>query len=333
MRASQTTRRSRVRRPAVPSAVVSAWSLLVVDNQPIRRKAQRDYQKATKDLDHAKAEAERFHSQDKPLFTRWLHANFGALLTEMRELQVKLHEAQDLVNEVQQEYFFGGHSSIGQAYRTVLYRRAHPEEQAEAESFSDPGEDEEFRREFEEAMRDAAEDFQAKFNHHAPPTPAKQREQLKHLYRKLARRLHPDNGRELSPRETELWHRTQAAYEAGQVEILETILNLLDVDENGTRTASVSTLLRLTADLKKTMRALKRELTALRRDVAWNFSRRDDHAAIRCATETMLRADREKLLWMLTKYTAQIERWELQKEVKGKRVRARRSNWMDEEWF
>ena len=244
----------------------------MVDNQPIRQKAQRDYQKATRDLDLAKAETERFHSQDKPLFTRWLHSNFGALLTEMRELQVKLHEAQDLVNEVQQEYFYGGHSSIAQAYRTVLHRRAHPEEQAEPQSFSDPDDNEEFRREFEEAMRDAADDFRAKTQHHQSAPAAKDRGRLKHLYRKLARRLHPDNGCDLSPRETDLWHRTQAAYEAGQVEILETILNLLEVSENGTRSASVSTLLRLTADIKKSLRTLKRELTALRRDVAWNFS-------------------------------------------------------------
>ena len=162
---------------------------------------------------------------------------------------------------------------------------------------------------------------------------AKDRGRLKHLYRKLARRLHPDNGCDLSPRETDLWHRTQAAYEAGQVEILETILNLLEVSENGTRSASVSTLLRLTADIKKSLRTLKRELTALRRDVAWNFSSRPDRAEIRTATEAMLCADREKLIWLLTKYTTQIERWELQTRVNGKRVRSRRTDWKDEEWF
>jgi hypothetical protein len=335
VKSGQLKRKTPLRRPAArPSVPVGTWSLLVVDNEPIRQKAQRDYQKATRDLNKAKNETERFHSQDKPLFTRWLHANFGALLTEMRDLQVKLHETQDLVNEVQQEYFFGGHSSIGQAYRTVLHRRSHPEEeQSTSEPTVDPEEDADFRQNFEDAMREAAEEFQGRFQRAQPSRPRQTRDRLKQLYRKLARRLHPDNGRKLSPRETDLWHRTQAAYDAGHVEILETILSLLDVDENGTRTTAISTLLRLTADLKKTLRGIKRELTALRRDIAWNFSQREDHLEIRRSTEAMLQADREKLVWLLTKYKSQIERWETQSHVKGKRVRSRRSNWMDEEWF
>jgi hypothetical protein len=117
------------------------------------------------------------------------------------------------------------------------------------------------------------------------------------------------------------------------VDVLETILNLLDVDEKGTRNASVSTLLRLTADLKKSLRAIKRELTSLRRDVAWNFSRRDDHSQVASSTQATLLSDREKLLWLLNKYTEQIERWDSQSRVKGKRVHSRRANWMDEEWF
>jgi hypothetical protein len=312
---------------------MGAWSLLVIDNQPLRKKAQRDYQKATRDLDNARAETERFHSQDKPLFTRWLHANFGPLITEMRELQVKLNKAQDLVNEVQQEYFFGGHASIAQAYKIVQHRRAHPDEEPESQSFTDADENEEFRREFEEAMREAEGDFQQHRNSRQSAPPSRQRGQLKQLYRKLARRLHPDNGRKLSPHEKELWHRTQTAYEAGHVDVLETILNLLDVDEKGTRNASVSTLLRLTADLKKSLRAIKRELTSLRRDVAWNFSRRDDHSQVASSTQATLLSDREKLLWLLNKYTEQIERWDSQSRVKGKRVHSRRANWMDEEWF
>lgn len=337
MKTGQKSARRPPRRAPARSQVVSAWSVLVIDSKPIRQKAQRDYQKATRDLDRAKAETERFHSHDKPLFTRWLHANFGALLTEMRELQAKLHETQDLVNEVQQEYFYGGHSSIGQAYRAVLHRRSHPEEhQVSEEPGIDAEEDAEFAREFEAAAREAAEEFWSRLNGKKASkgaTPSLEGRRIKELYRKLARRLHPDNGLDLSTRETELWHRTQAAYEAGQVEVLETIFNLLDVDQNGTRSASVSALLRLTADLKKTLRAIKRELTSFRRDIAWNFSRRSDQDEIKRATENILLGDREKIVWLLTKYTAQVERWEAQSRVNGKRVRSKRSNWADEEWF
>jgi hypothetical protein len=124
--------------------------------------------------------------------------------------------------------------------------------------------------------------------------------------------LHPDNGRVITPREAELWHKTQAAYEAGQVEVLESILTLLDVGDKGAKTASVSALFQLTATLKKTLRTLKRQLTQLRQDAAWNFSQRPDRTMVHRVTEEMLHADRDQLLWLLIRYESQLHRWSLQ---------------------
>lgn len=328
-------------RPA-QGQVVSSWELLVIDNKPIRQKAQRAYQKAVRDLETAKAESDRFHSEDKPLFSRWISSNFGPLLTEIRELQSKLYEAQNLVNEVQQEYYFGGHASIGSAYRAFLHRRNHPQEEEEPEARESETQSG-FHEEREPTIEEIAEEFWRRLNEgggeHEPRErkaagqPQRVKERLKELYRKLARRLHPDNGRTITPRETELWHKTQAAYEHGQVEVLETILTMLEVDENGARSASVSTLVQLTASLKKSLRTLKRELTALRQEMAWNFSQRGDKADLHRAADESLSADRDKLIWLLTRYEAQIRRWDLQTPVARKRVRARQANWADEEWF
>lgn len=318
----------------------------MIDSQPLRQKAQRDYQRVAKQIELAKADSERFHSEDKPLFSQWLSANFGAQLTGIRDLQAKLLEAQDLVNEVQQEFFYGRHASIASAYRMVLHRRAHPPEESKgpgADSENDPAnepeedpEEAEFRRVFEEAAEEFWQRFQGGSRQHTRPRGRDSHEEnqrLKELYRKLARRLHPDNGRAITPRETELWHQTQTAYEHGQVEALETILSMLEIDEKGTKIASISTLLQLTAGLKKNLRSLKRELSALRRDVAWNFSRRDDRSEMLKATEATLHADREKIVWLLTKFQTQIEQWAAQKPANRKRVSARRSTWVDEEWF
>ena len=342
------SRKQPLRRPVRPypraarPAVVSTWSMVVIDNQPIRRKAQRDYQKAVRDLDAAKAESERFHNEDKPLFSRWISSNFGSLLTEIRDLQSKLFEVQNLINEVQQEYYYGRHDSIASAYRAVLHRRAHPEPE---EQSSEPDDFDQTEREAEErAAEEFAEEFWQRFQNGkagraAPPNPLRpaQNGRLKDLYRKLARRLHPDNGRVITPREAELWHKTQAAYDAGQVEVLESILTLLEVGDKGAKTASVSTLFQLTATLKKTLRTLKRQLTELRQDAAWNFSQRNDRKALHRVTEEMLHADRDKLLWLLTRYESQLHRWALQsppqRTPQRKRVRSARNNWADEEWF
>jgi hypothetical protein len=270
------------------------------------------------------------------LFAQWLSANFGALLTEMRDLQARLFEAQNLVDEVQQEYFYGGRRSVHAAYRAVMNRRNNPEPEPEPEfqhSEEPPGSN----RTEEDDFHRAAEDFWDRF-HQAEAAPRSkpendsQTQRLKELYRKLARRLHPDNGRTITPHESELWLQTQTAYENGQVEVLENILNLLEIDEQGSKNASVSTLLRLTASLKATLRALKSQITGLRQNLAWNFSQRSDRDELLRRTSDSLNADREKLVWLLTKYEAQIQRWELEASGRKRRVPARPRTWTDEEW-
>jgi hypothetical protein len=320
--------------------VVSTWSLLVIDSKKVRQKAHRAYQKAARDLNSAREESERYHSQDKPLFSQWLSANFGAQLTELRDLQTELFEAQRLVNEVQQEYFYGGHRSIESAYRRVLHRRAHPEEE-EAEqppAGDEPPPDEPHASHEQNPTDEFWERFHNLNNAHAKSSPPhnESRARLKDLYRKLARRLHPDNGQKITPREKELWHQTQDAYDNGQVEVLETILAQLEINDAGAKNATISTLLQLTASLRQRLRSLRRELSSLRGDMAWGFSKRTDFSDLVHETEHSFHSDRTKLLWLLTKYRAQIERWELQARAQrheGKRVRSPRKNWMDEEWF
>jgi hypothetical protein len=326
-------------RPA-RAQVVSSWEMLVIDSKPLQQKAQRAYQKAVRDLEKAKAESERFHAEDKPQFSQWLSSKFGSLLTEIRELQAKLFEAQNLVNEVQQEYYYGGHSSIASAYRTVLHRRSHPEEEEEAEARGSE-QNKDFEQEEEErTAEEIAEEFWQRL-HEAAAGPGEyserttkaQSQTLKELYRKLARRLHPDNGRTITPRETELWHKTQTAYEHGQIEVLETILTMLEVDEKGARSASVSTLMQLTASLRQSLRTLKRQLTALRQDIAWNFSRREDRTDLQRSAEVTLAADRDHLIWHLTRCEAQIRRWDAQSKGSRKRVRTQGKTWAEEELF
>ena len=104
---------------------------------------------------------------------------------------------------------------------------------------------------------------------------------LKELYRSVVRRLHPDTQREMTAQKSEWWHQAQAAYEAGDLEQLEVILTLCEIGDNGTTAqTSASLLQRITANLKGTLRELKRQIVQLRNDPAWNFSRRSDHGVM-----------------------------------------------------
>jgi hypothetical protein len=322
----RTTLRSRQTK-SVSAKVVSQWSVIVVDSKPFRQKVQRDYGRAVRELDAARTEAERFQQEDKPLFERWINASFGKQLTELRDIQGQLFEAQHLVNEVQQEYHYGNHASIIAAYKAVMDRRAHPEEYETDDSEPSSDEAHHDNQESNGAFDgDFSESYIPRANAGAPKS-----SRLKELYRKLARRLHPDNQREITAREKELWHKTQAAYDEGSVEVLETILATLEVDEKGAKNANISTLMQLTESLKQRLRSLRRELSKFRRDIAWDFSRNSERGELIRKVEESIHSDHHKLHWLLTKYRAQIERWELQARVQGKRVRARRTNWMDEE--
>jgi hypothetical protein len=303
------------KRPPAPGA----WSLLPVDGTPLRQRARREYEKVQREIERAKLELERYHSEDAPRYAKWLNSHFGALLTESRELQEKLFQAQNLVNEVQQEFYFGCYKSIYEAYTVVLSRREHPEdfkdEEPEEPEEEDPAEAA-FRREFEKLFGISEDELFERLGSDAGPwAPSPEPKapgagRLKDLYRSLARRLHPDSGGKRSAKETEWWHQTQAAYEAGNIEQLEVILTLVEIEEKGTTEASVSILQQITIQFKKGLNALRREIRRYRADAAWNFSRLDDFGPLLHRTRETLEMEKARLATLLQRCQAQIQSWE-----------------------
>lgn len=319
-----------------------SWPLVLIDSKGIRQKARRDYEKVLRDIEKAKAESARFENEDKPGFSKWLHANFGATLTQLRELQSRLDAAHTLVTSVQQEFFYGNYRSISQAYKVVINRRAHPEEmeeEPEPEPGPESGEHDEGDEEptFNERARGFFDQFQERVEEMQRATRAaaqdKAGNRLKDLYRRLVRRLHPDKGHKLTAQQMEWWHQTQEAYQKGDLEQLESILTLLEVEERGTKETSVSLLARLTANFKKTLRRIKQQLAECRQDLAWNFSRLTDLKPLFERTRTMLESERDDLLHLLRKYEAEIKRWQQAADRPRKQVTARPAGFRDEEWF
>ena len=208
-----------------------------------------------------------------------------------------------IVFMVQNEVMFGG-GSYARAYKRVIELRDNPEPPPSPpgsepdgtrgsfggrpgwenqddmddplktifeEMFSEIGPDE---RPWDEPGRQAGPHPQA-------AAPAHVTKRLKELYRAVVRRLHPDSQREMTAQKTDWWHQAQAAYEAGDAEQLEVILTLCEIGESGTTAhTSASLLQRITAQLKSSLREIKRQITQRRREPAWNFSGRTDHAAM-----------------------------------------------------
>ena len=275
-----------------------------VDGTGIRKKIKKDYEKALRDLDNSRRVLDQFQQTDQPQFTRWLNSHFGALLTELRELHLKMAADEAIVFMVQNEVMFGG-GSYARAFKRVMELRDNPEPPPPppppgGERGRDPfgagpdwgnpdDPDDPLKAIFEEMFgeelgpdeRPWEEPGRQAGQHPQAAAPAHVSKRLKELYRAVVRRLHPDSQREMTAQKTEWWHQAQAAYEAGDAEQLEVILTLCEIGESGTTAhTSASLLQRITAQLKSSLREIKRQITQRRREPAWNFSGRTDHTAL-----------------------------------------------------
>jgi hypothetical protein len=309
-------------------------AIVRVDGAGIRKKIKKDYEKALRDLDHSRRVLDQFHQTDQPQFAGWLNSHFGALLTELRELNQQMAADEAIVFMVENEVLFGG-CSYARAYQRVMELRDNPEplpgEEREGkqkpfgagaewgnpddegnplkaifeEMFGEVGPDE---RPWEEHGRQAGHHLQA-----VAPVHASKR--LKELYRAVVRRLHPDSQREMTAQKTEWWHQAQAAYEAGDAEQLEVILTLCEIGESGTTAhTSASLLQRITAQLKSSLREIKRQIAQRRREPAWNFSNRTDHPAMAAQVRRELTGDLERMRNQCRTIQEMIARWKVATE-------------------
>ena len=64
--------------------------MVLLDGEPIRRKAASDCQREMARLEQAKSDWKRYEQEDLPAFGKWMVVTFGARQTEMRELRARI---------------------------------------------------------------------------------------------------------------------------------------------------------------------------------------------------------------------------------------------------
>lgn len=311
-------------------------ALMRVDGTAIRKKIKKDYEKALRDLENARLQLDQFQKTDVPQFTQWLNAHFGALLTELRELAQKIGINEELIFQVEDEVLFGG-CSPARAYQRVMAFRENPPPPPDFAPHDPPpaGDDRSgLPPEFDEAVFESIfgdEADPSAFAHgafdpfgpngepggHTPHWDERRRRsetpdsgRIKELYRNLVRRLHPDAQAKMTPQKTEWWHQAQAAYEAGDAGQLEVILTLCEIDDSGTTAHTTASLLhRITAQLKRSLRELKRQVTDNRRHPAWNFSHRDDRDLMASRMRQQMTRDLDTMSRHWRETEDQIAQW------------------------
>ena len=339
--------RSNVRRGREEAADNPVRAVVRVDGAPIRDKLRKEHEKASRDLETARRQVERFQQIDGPEFARWLNSRFGALLTELREVGQKVMADEALVSIVEDEAMLGG-IPLAKAYQRVMAMRDAPEEPPPHRSEADetaggrphpdgggpeaagPSRAEELAREFFEKLLGEMDDARGGGGgplgrRPVPGVTAEAAARLKELYRAVVRRLHPDTQAEMTAQKTEWWHQAQAAYDAGDADQLEVILTFCEIRESGTTAhTSAGLLLRIIAQTKRGLREVKRQISRLHADPAWDFSRRKDKEAFASMLERRLtedlrviRAAADELADMIDRWKAQLERSNRPRRRKG----------------
>jgi hypothetical protein len=235
-------------------------------------------------------------------------ATFGALLTELRDNSRLLREYEGLVFEVETEMMWSNHGNPRRAYAAVTKRRESPNADDDfAEEAFDPSEKlgTEYTKEERQAMFDdfartmlgidperlgKAEytklftKFESSMFKGDPQVSGFQPDdrekasavredaRIKEVYRDLVRRLHPDLRTDGGVTVSATWHEVQEAYQARNLDRLESLLALTEMGSGASSQASFSQIQRALADFKRSLRAIQWSLREAKWDPAWGFS-------------------------------------------------------------
>jgi hypothetical protein len=108
-----------------------------IDQAPIRRTVAADCTALMTRLERVRVGWHTFERKDKPAFVRWRAREFGALLSQARDVEDRIRQAQALIHEVEMEmrrHF----QDVGTAYQRVMFRRENPAADA-VEEDEEPG--------------------------------------------------------------------------------------------------------------------------------------------------------------------------------------------------
>lgn len=96
---------------------------------------------------------------------------------------------------------------------------------------------------------------------------------IRSLYRKLCRQLHPDVAGESTAYTRRLWHEVQNAYEARDLERLEALFAAWELKGDPTgKNSTFSRILAATKECLAGLRAVQRDIRKARKHISWQFA-------------------------------------------------------------
>jgi len=274
-------------------------SLVPISDAGIRKKEQNLYNRRCRDIEQSTVQLKSFTEVDAPAYRAWLDLEFGPMIEECHIASRKIMELELTIESV----------NYCVAMRNVSRREAYREVKKAMDAGEDPCawvreemDDEEVDESeddiFDETVKnffrmfmDDDEDEWDDFSKYSTDGESKRRPKkdkqehrpisvaenlLKATYRKIVARLHPDRNPNPTPRETEIWHQAQAAYADEDLQRLESLLKAIDSNSAASfdfKKMPVGEIIALRKDVERRLRAIKKSLTEVRRDPAWEFKK------------------------------------------------------------
>lgn len=270
--------------------------LVLIDQEPIRREVQKEYEKVHKELQKIESRIETHETINEPAYQNWISQEFGALITEARELDELVYNRANWL-ELLEAVRFRNRLSPAEAYAKAVELRDKPEQEPDVKSFENQADD----------MREDADDddlddmgmseqekkfFNAFFGGRNGPegsefdefkerlmnggrkqNPGPHQKEIKELYRAIVRILHPDRAGEFNPLLKELWHQAQEAYSRGDKVMLQVVLARCEAGESGVKSIGrISVIVEMCKQVMGQIRLLQDKLNYLKRIPSWGFS-------------------------------------------------------------
>jgi len=270
------------------------WTLLVVDNEPIRRQIELELRTVREAIEGCEREIARHERLDLPAFRKWMVVECSDLLNERRlidekiwGLRARLAAIQGLtqhgIRHVAAAFFWFREIEQDRPAIPPYVRRAWeevtvggPEKRkargVESSCFGKRPDDEiEEDDGFADWSGGAGDRLSPGVSDQSESEQSERGEIPKHksLYRKIALLLHPDLAGVLTKQELELWYQTQRAYEEKDVAALETIL--ARCDRVGTNSLTLSELRAFVRQANSRWATLRQSIAGLARLPSWQF--------------------------------------------------------------
>lgn len=247
----------------------ASCQLVPADSAAVKKEYVRKWQQAQRDFARHQQEWNRFCSEERPAYERWVGQTFGARISELRATDEKLRELRQLIEGIEYHSSECGKTPrafyqellAAQKEGTSLLETLHlkvrgandPADSGTGDDNAagdrdndgdhrarDPSDDDgddrfdddddDFASEFDAALDALGEMLGVGRRPKPHPQEAKQRQlKVRDLYRKLCVRLHPDTGGKFNAETEKLWHQLQHAYEHQDLDGLEAIQAGLEI--------------------------------------------------------------------------------------------------------